>query len=49
MSYDTTMLKFLLTPRHRRPAPHTPSGLADPGRGAPVRRGPAPMPRMRWY
>jgi hypothetical protein len=35
--------------RFRRQAPRNPSGLADPRSGAPVRHGPAPMPRMRWY
>jgi hypothetical protein len=33
----------------RRLAPRNPSGLSDPRTGPPVRRGHAPMPRMRWY
>jgi len=33
----------------RRTSPQYPSGRADRRSGAPVRREPAPMPRMRWY
>jgi hypothetical protein len=43
-----TMLKNLFTHR-RRQAPRNPTGLADPRSGAPVRRDPVPMPRMRYY
>jgi hypothetical protein len=34
---------------HRRQAPRDSTTLADPRSGAPVRRRPDPMPRMRWY
>jgi hypothetical protein len=33
----------------RRQAPRGSSAVADPRSGAPLRREPAPMPRMRWY
>jgi hypothetical protein len=42
------MFKHLLSLRTRQ-APRDSLGLADHRAGAPVRRGPAPMPRMRWY
>jgi hypothetical protein len=42
------MFKNLFT-RRRRQAPRHPAGLADPRSGAPVRRRPEPMPRMRYY
>jgi hypothetical protein len=42
------MFSTLLT-LGRRHAPRKPAGVADPRRGAPARRSPAPMPRMRWY
>ena len=41
------MFRSLLS--RRRQAPRSTTGLDDPRSGAPVRRGPAPMPRMRWY
>jgi hypothetical protein len=44
-----TMLKNLLTPLRRRLAPRNSTGLADRRSGAPVRREPDPMPRMRYY
>ncbi len=40
------MFKHLLT---RRPSTHKSIAVADRRSGAPIRRGPAPMPRMRWY
>ena len=42
------MFKHLLTLR-RRQAPRNPAGLGDRRAGAPIRRQPEPMPRMRWY
>jgi hypothetical protein len=42
------MLKRLFTLR-RRPALREPTRLVDPRSGVPVRRGPEPMPRIRWY
>jgi hypothetical protein len=42
------MLEHLFS-RFRRQAPRMPTHLADPRSGAPVTRGPDPMPRMRWY
>jgi hypothetical protein len=42
------MIKHLFL-RRRREAPRTPSGLDVPRPIAHVQRGPAPMPRMRWY
>ena len=44
------MFKHVFT-RRRRQAPRNPSGLSDPRTAPPARprRGPAPMPRMRWY
>jgi hypothetical protein len=42
------MLKHLFSHR-RRQAPRTSTGLTDRRSGAPVRREPDPMPRMRWY
>jgi hypothetical protein len=41
------MKTFLL--HIRRQSSRTSSGLIDSRSGAPERRGPAPMPRMRWY
>jgi hypothetical protein len=42
------MFKNLFTLR-RRQTPLDARSLADRRSGAPVRREPAPMPRMRWY
>lgn len=39
----------LLSSLRRRQAPRTSTTLADPRSGAPDRRRPDPMPRMRWY
>ena len=35
--------------RRRRQASRNGTALADRRSGAPARRGPDPMPRMRWY
>jgi hypothetical protein len=35
-------------PFRRRQAPRNPAGLTDRRAGAPARREPAPMPRMRY-
>ncbi|MGH2945171.1 MAG: hypothetical protein ACRDPC_02685 [Solirubrobacteraceae bacterium] len=35
--------------RRRRHTPRKSTIVADRRSGAPVRRRPAPMPRMRWY
>jgi hypothetical protein len=43
------MFKNLLTPTRRRQAPRNSTGLADRRSGAPIRRRPNPMPRMRYY
>jgi hypothetical protein len=42
------MLKHVFTSR-RRQTQRNSTGLADRRSGAPVRREPDPMPRMRWY
>jgi hypothetical protein len=42
------MLEHLLT-RHRRRPPRSSTGRLDRRAGAPARREPEPMPRMRWY
>jgi hypothetical protein len=42
------MLKHLF-PLRRRQEPRDSTTLAERRSGAPVRRGPYPMPRMRWY
>jgi hypothetical protein len=42
------MLKHLFTLR-RRQAPRDSTSVADRRSGAPTRRTPTPMPRMRWY
>ena len=42
------MFTFKLSLRRKRP-PRDASARADRRFGAPVRRGPEPMPRMRWY
>lgn len=43
-----TMFKHLFTLR-RGQAPRDSKDLVDRRSGAPVRRRPDPMPRMRWY
>jgi hypothetical protein len=44
------MLTILLHLRTQRRAAHkAPAAHVDARSGAPERRGPAPMPRMRWY
>ena len=43
------MPKNLLTPIRRRLARRNSTGLADRRSGAPIRRQPDPMPRMRYY
>ena len=42
------MLNHIFNPR-RRQSPRSSIDLVDRRSGAPVRRQPAPMPRMRWY
>jgi hypothetical protein len=42
------MLKELFTHR-RRQTPRSTRNLVDHRSGAPVKRGPDPMPRIRWY
>jgi hypothetical protein len=42
-----SMLKHLFTHHRRRRTP--PDAKIDRRSGAPARRGPDPMPRMRWY
>jgi hypothetical protein len=35
--------------RRRRLTPRDPKVVSDPRSGAPAKRRPDPMPRMRWY